>query len=284
MELTLTDIMILFILAIVVAIIIGMNVVYLVDKKLNDIKINIPPAKCVPCPCPIITTNQINQIRKPTLTRLSNENKLNNLTLNKKQTIEGFDVIKSQDDSIKQDDSDKQDYVTRIQQTTPILVTDKDGVKRVIISPGYNTNDPLSPNQGDAITYPREADIIRYNLKGCYQSTNTSNNINTNTNTNLNQNRSSNVTDISKVGCKVNNQTDAINKIKTSTISPSGHLVHQDVDIYMPKVYMGGDPQILGTSYASMSVGGPADIDQIGSIPVNDYNGEPVPLSSFAGY
>ena len=68
-------------------------------------------------------------------------------------------------------------------------------------------------------------------------------------------------------------------------MSPSANepdrIVEQTINFYVPRLYMGKDPFIRGTAYASLSIESPADIDQVGSIPVNDYDGEPVPVSSF---
>jgi hypothetical protein len=57
--------------------------------------------------------------------------------------------------------------------------------------------------------------------------------------------------------------------------------VTQDIMVHVPRLYMGKDPYISGISYAGASIEIPADIDQIGSIPVNDFDGDPVPIGSF---
>lgn len=75
------------------------------------------------------------------------------------------------------------------------------------------------------------------------------------------------------------------NQIKTSFMTPSSNvpdrIVQQDIQFYVPKVYMGKDSTMSGVSYAGMNIETPADVDQIGSIPVNNYDGEPVPVTTF---
>lgn len=57
--------------------------------------------------------------------------------------------------------------------------------------------------------------------------------------------------------------------------------VDQKVNMQIQKAYMGENPYIKGVSYVDMKIENEADVDQIGSIPVNDYNGEPMPLLLF---
>jgi hypothetical protein len=71
-----------------------------------------------------------------------------------------------------------------------------------------------------------------------------------------------------------------INNITPSFLMPDNVVKSQDVHFYVPNLYMGFDPYIRGMSYANMSLEIPADIDQIGSIPVNDYQGDPMPIGS----
>ena len=68
------------------------------------------------------------------------------------------------------------------------------------------------------------------------------------------------------------------NNYQTGIVTANGRIVNHNVSTFMPVAYMGSDPYGgRGVSYANKCISGPADVDQIGSIPVNNYNGQPKP-------
>jgi hypothetical protein len=74
---------------------------------------------------------------------------------------------------------------------------------------------------------------------------------------------------------------DKYNNYSTGYITADGRILNQNVSVFMPKVYMGTDPYGgRGLSYAKQSIETQADIDQIGSIPVNNYKGAPKAIPS----
>lgn len=100
MEINTFDILLLFILAIAVSLIIGINILYVVDKKMSDIKINIPQ-----CPVPELHVHTENgYIRKVNVEMKPVKQK--EIVQNKQ--YEGFDVMKSTESSkIGNDDTDQ---------------------------------------------------------------------------------------------------------------------------------------------------------------------------------
>lgn len=76
----------------------------------------------------------------------------------------------------------------------------------------------------------------------------------------------------------LNIKMDKNNNYTTGFITADGRILNQNVTVFIPKVYMGTDQYGgRGVSYANKSIEKPADVDQIGSIPVNDYSGQPKP-------
>ena len=154
---------------------------------MSDIKINIPQ-----CPIPelhVHTENgyirKVNVEMKPVLSReIIKQNK----------QVEGFtDIMKSKDPAkIGNDDTD-QIYVPAkttafpvpplmnrqiSQGVTPLTInnhvmTGNNKEQTIILRQGYESTGSDSPNTGDQITYPRAADILRYNGRGCYQDVDT---------------------------------------------------------------------------------------------------------------
>lgn len=179
------DIVLLFILAISVSLIIGFNVMFIVNKKLSNIRINIPS-----CPKPNVYIKS-----------------------------EGGYLTKIEVDNVRRDET------------------------RQIIENFNNTNEQMKDN-----TKKTDDSMINVN-KSNYP--------------------------ICMLNVVMNND----NNYRTGYISANGDIINQDVNTFIPKIYMGGmEPQgVRGVSYANKNIEKPADIDQIGSIPINDYNGQPKP-------
>ncbi|AYV77559.1 MAG: hypothetical protein Dasosvirus7_6 [Dasosvirus sp.] len=66
-----------------------------------------------------------------------------------------------------------------------------------------------------------------------------------------------------------------INRVNNKFISANGDYVDQNVNFIVPMSYLEGSP-IKGSNFGEVKYSSHADIDQIGSIPVNNYNGEPL--------
>jgi hypothetical protein len=300
MEMNMTDILLLFILCIVAALIIAINLIYVVDKKLNDVQINVPPAVC---PTPNIYIKGINgEINKvnvktsnhaPTKKQIVKYSPLNNDNYQKsnEQNIERYETVE------KSNEGRNSQYLKTNLTDLPLVITG--GVNSVanlgiagydfptgniqspyndlknrfqttiLLKQGYNDSGSNKPNTGNSIMYPSADDVVRYNGPGCFQDLDTRNI------------RKVIDNDINKPMCLSNMTPGAINKIKTKFMEGE-KIIDQEVDLYVPEVYMGLDPYIKGVSYSSYSIEIPADIDQIGSIPVNDYQGEPKPVNDFA--
>jgi hypothetical protein len=187
MDINTFDILLLFILAIAVSLIIGFNVMFIVNKKLSDIKINIPA-----CSRPNVYIKSENGY----LTK-----------------VEVDDVERGND------------KINSIEHTKEIVETFRptENTKNKII----NINSPNQPN------------------------------------------------------CVLTVDMDKHNEYMTGYVTADGRIVNQDVNIFIPKTYMGVDPYGgKGVNYMNRFIEKPADVDQIGSIPVNDYNGQPKPTYS----
>lgn len=248
MELRTFDILLLFVLAVSASLVIGFNVINLIDNKLGNMKINVPP-----CPVPnIYIDNQDGSIRK--------------ITYTKNKNLEGFDNISKSNENLN-----KQFYESVRDSSTPLVLTDIGDSKTLLLRRSYELEGAKLNTTSDDIMYPSADNIVRYNDNGCYKGYDNSN--------------------ITRVipkrivpsQCKAVNY-DTMNKFRINTISPAGQLAEQNVSLYTPTVYMGETPPIKGTAYANMTLEIPADVDQIGSIPVNDYEGDPIPLGSFINF
>lgn len=275
MDIKTFDIILLFILAITVALIIGFNVLYVIDKKMSNVKINIPP-----CPVPnVYIKSPLGKLIKVDVDNLErddiNNNSITNTnnipnrkikiapnkfiqshTMNRRSNNESFNSKKIEG------------FETVNKDKLPLVVNENGKNKKVELKQGYNSTGSDTPNTGNKITYPKARDIVRYNNHGCYKNikTNELKKITTKTNAPV---------------CNKSVEDNKINNIKTGFIGADGKIVGQSIDFYIPRTYMGEDPYIRGPSYAEMKIEQQADVDQIGSIPVNNYNGEPVPLCSF---
>jgi hypothetical protein len=225
-----------------------MNVLSVIDKKLSDISINIPTDhRCSPS---IDST--------PTILIRTEQGKISKIELIKNKNVSGVNLENFGDFG----DSGKAEPTSLLKQ-------------------GYHSNpsDPLTVNRGADIYYPDYDDILRYDGPGCYE------------------NRSNN--EIRKVQLQVADKPIVqkcegglniakVNSVRKLTLTADGEIVDQNVDFYIPETYLGvsGQRGAMITGYPSFEnkshdQGEPADIDQIGSIPVNNYRGEPVPIGSF---
>jgi hypothetical protein len=165
MEINIFDMLLLFILAIALALIIGVNVMYVVDKRLSDIQINVPacPA-CPPCIVPNYhqltksQTNQSNQIIHPAQKLSIHQSSEQNDTNLEQEHIEGFDSIGKSNE-----DGNNEIFLGTNQTVLPMIVTqdsDKNNRKALMLRQGYSTTGSDTPNTGDLITYPSSDDIL----------------------------------------------------------------------------------------------------------------------------
>jgi hypothetical protein len=304
MELTTLDILILFTLAIAISLVIAINVIYVVDKKLNDIQIKIPTCPKPYCPrpiCPSLLQSNSNSTELSDLYKIQNKNiseHFNNDLVeppdrdfaSKRASNEAI-TLNSYADQIQHKLNDKKlpksiaqihlgnpsiktETQKFIQNESHILPTNHD----LLLKQGYKDNTSIAAIN-EAIERPIADDIVSYNDNGCYN--------------HVHDNTVRNVKAIPFTPHTCRPYTDAIvegdtNTIKINFTSPmsnrSNAVKSTTINFYVPKLYMGRDPYISGISYASMHIEEHADIDQVGSIPLNDYDGEPIPVSDFAEY
>lgn len=283
MEISKFDILILFILAIALALIIGANIIYLVNKKLNDIQINVPACPIPVCNCP--TSNNTSLLAEPNNVQelIESQNRIDNYSesesLNASETVESFSPnTTATSDTVNTSNNNIDINNDKVRQRPVIVTADSSPIKKkaLLFKQGYTINNEKSPNFQDKITYPDADDILRYNGYGCYKNIDTKNI------------RKVTAKDINIGSCRPytgKTVEGSINTVDASFFSPMTNEVNDikssNIQFYVPKLYMGRDPYISGVSYAKMAIGGPADVDQIGSIPVNDYDGEPVPVGAF---
>lgn len=158
-----------------------------------------------------------------------------------------------------------------------IIATDS-SKPRIFLRQGYHTtpSERNLVNRDEAIINPRHDDILRYNGPGCFESGGTEK-----------IRRVELVPEPPIDGCRNNLKIASVNTGRRLTLTADGEVVDQNVNYYIPQTYLGASGQRVGmpTGYPSLDnitrdLGEPADIDQIGSIPVNNYEGEPVPIGS----
>ena len=100
MEISIFDVILLFLLSIAVSMIVGYNIIYIIDKKISSVNINIPPVQ-VPRPIVNIKINKKDNNKfdvKVEKELISNEemeknisiNQKNEVTVNRKKNIESF--------------------------------------------------------------------------------------------------------------------------------------------------------------------------------------------------
>lgn len=158
-----------------------------------------------------------------------------------------------------------------------IIATDS-SKPRIFLKQGYHTtpSEINLVNRDESIINPRHDDILRYDGPGCFESGGTE--------------KIRRVELVSKPPvdrCKGRPDIASVNTSRRLTLTADGNIVDQNVNYYIPQTYLGASGQRVGmpTGYPSLDnivgdLGEPADIDQIGSIPVNNYEGSPVPIGS----
>lgn len=145
------------------------------------------------------------------------------------------------------------------------------------LTQGYNSSGNDAPNTGDSITYPDSSDIVRYNHPGCYK-----NMIDSSDNdSDRDSDKTVSINKPNQPICKQTVKEGSINNVKSGFMTANGQIINQNIDFYVPAVYMGTDPYIRDPLYTDMRLEQPANVDHIGSIPVNDYDGSPQPMGSF---
>ena len=291
MGMSATDILLIIALALVVASIIGFGVVYIVEKKLNDIQINVPACPVPVCPKPVcptfnqatnnttLDTNiikqnidatiQKNQIVYKTIPTTNVESNNTKHETNEKENKESFGAIGATLNNI-------------LEAVKPISIEKEKEPKNkiVMIRQGYHTR-PTEPDRDvtlDQIVRPNADDIVRYNNMGVYK------------NIDKRQIKKVSASELSVPSTRPYGglmREGGNNRLTVKFMSPQtndpNNVETSSVNLYVPRLYMGKDPDVLGISYSSMELETPADVDQIGSIPINDYDGEPVALDSMMG-
>lgn len=164
----------------------------------------------------------------------------------------------------------------------------EDGIQSTIIETNFNRpmlflgqgyySTPLDRNmvnRDDAIKNPDHNDILRYDGSGCYTNLK-----------NIEGDQQRRVQMIHKPEnktqkCKDRLKIASVNTVRTKVLTSNGDVIHQYVNFYIPQTYLEGTKRGMQSIDAfAKDHGEPADIDQIGSIPVNNYKGEPVPIGS----
>jgi hypothetical protein len=311
MELTQLDMLLLFIVAIAIALVIGLGIVYTVDKKLNNIHINVPSCPKPVCPkptcpkpvCPgVIQSTDINTVNN-TLTQdiykvsdyfddsntIKQKTKIN-VQKTKESTVPTVPTVPTipaihPSNTTKKTCTEPFGVISDFLNNNSItaeskevsLESDDSDSKYLLLRKGYQ-NIPIDTDRvvtPDQIVSPDADNIVRYNDQGCYK------NINTGRIKKIEPNELSSPSSRPYGGLL---REGAVNKLNVKFMSPQSNdpndIKSSNVDLYVPRLYMGKDPNILGISYASLSLETPADVDQIGSIPVDNYTGEPVAIDS----
>lgn len=297
MELKTFDILLLFILAIAISLIIAFNVLQIVDKKMGDITVNVPKLVC-PTPNIIIkamdgTSSKvpIKYVGEMYSSSTGMNNAISKYNINKSSKIEGFDTLEGRIDKSRDNETD---FIS------PILMSG-DNREQLQLSNGYSdysdndyygyvdrtdysganfSNDSsidasmgyLNPYRdidestkiANKMMYPKNDNIVRYDTPGCYSGI-------TNNTIKKKVDEKKNVP-----LCRSTIKTDSINHFKTGMINASGEMILNDVNWYVYN--LSGDPLIKGSNFGAIDFEPQADVDQIGSIPVNDYAGNPVPI------
>ena len=262
MQINITDLMLLFLLAVVVSFIIIM----IINYSISDMSINMPEH-----PIPIIYIKNPNgEPIKAEIEKITYEEpkiKRKSETLNSKansnnQVIEHLQVVGNQDMSKVVGSNEDGNNVL------PLSVDFGKEREKVFISQGMARTGADSPNKGDSITYPDHDDIVRYNGPGCYQ------------NAASRKIRRVEATNQRLPICKGKVNSGRVNSLDLKIIGPSGQISEHTANFYVPHMYMGGDHNLRGCNFGVIDYDGPADVDQVGSIPTNDYRGQPVPMGT----
>lgn len=221
------SLLILFILAIVVSLIIGINVIYIVDNKLSDIVINIPQSLC--------------------------QNVSENYGHNKK-------VIEKFADVPKNNNVDAIEYLNEI----PSNRYNNPERNKKLLKQGYLFN-IYRTNTYD-IMYPEVDDIFKFDDNGNHQ--------------NINTVRRISINNINEPICDPQLKKNIVHFVRDPILMADGSIMDVNAKIFIPKTYMGGYLNIKGYNYGDTTLETNSDIDQIGSIPTNDYYGEPKPIGT----
>ena len=180
-----------------------------------------------------------------------------------------------------------------------IIATDSNK-PRVFLRQGYHTtpDERNLVNRDDAIRNPRHDDILRYNGPGCFERggteairrvelKNAPHAVTYATTPSCGIKPYQYVDDPHVDKCGGTPRVASVNNGRRLTLSASGEIVDQTVNYYVPQTYLGASGQRVGmpTGFPALDniardEGEPADVDQIGAIPVNNYEGEPVPIGS----
>jgi hypothetical protein len=257
MDLSLVDILLIVAIVILLAIIIVLNVLYFVDGRINKLMKSID-TKLDACD----TSNTSNT---------NNTNNTNN--------TEGFS-----------DNTGK--FTIDTQPGKPIIYLQQ-GYSDSPSDGHPSTDANRIDSDGEFMYYPDHENVLRYGGKGCYRNIRTA------------KARKVKLTkpDFSRSCARLDAQIEGNNPMSHPKIRPQTHnyamklfdatgkeypVMHK---VHVPPTYMGvingirGNPTFKedvryfnGVSGSSLSF--PADVDQIGSIPVNNYQGEPVPVGS----
>jgi hypothetical protein len=227
------DIVLYIILIIGISLIISINIIWLVNKKMSDMEIN-----TTTCPKPNIYIKTGNK----------------NIRLNSRY----YDVYDDNDSY----DIDNNSYESFESCNNTYLPTDfntsTDNINNLDSSNGLSTMDV------------DELNIFKNNITDLQK--------NDITNQTDNYGYSSNISKIDN-NSSYSNVCDSINTFHNNFISTNGNVIQQKTNMYVPKLYMVSNLDVSG-NYNNSNIERPSDVDQIGSIPVNDYDGEPLPVNS----
>lgn len=258
MELTIFEILLLFIFAIAISFLIGLNVLHVVDKRLNDIQINVPT-----CPkCPSDSKNNSEKLESFTTTFIDsfNEQIINEPLVEPANLSARSSLCNSRYPLI----------IDSVNNRDLLSLDDKE----LLLRQGYLSH------IDDKIINPLTDDSISYNGTKCLVNCN-----------NDEQTRIVSCRQVNKRKCRPyidKIEEGNINVIRSGFMSPMSNKIsdvrYGNMKFYVPKVYMGDNPYISGVNNNDVSLESPADIDQIGSDPLNDSDTLPVPISAFADY
>jgi hypothetical protein len=267
MEISGFNLIILIVLLIVISIVLSMNILNIIDNKLRDISIKLPANHTQ-----ILIQTEDGRIQKINLMGQGPS---------PGQALDGSKIepFTQNADTVRKNDLNTMMSPDGVNSITPIIIASDPNKPRIFLKQGYHTSpaEPNRINRSDKILYPDHDDILRYDGQGCYE------------------NRSNG--EVRRVQLqladepivqKCNNELNVarINTVRKQTLTADGTIVDQNINFYIPETYLG----VTGQRGAMMSAllneisndgGEPADVDQIGSIPVNNYKGEPVPIGGF---
>lgn len=264
MEISGFNLIILIFLLIVISIVLSMNILNIIDSKLRDVSIKLPANHTQ-----ILIQTEDGRIQKINLMGASpgpgpDGSKIEPFTQNA--------------DTVRKNDLDTMMF-DGAKSITPTIIASDSNKPRIFLKQGYHTSpsEPNMVNRSNKILYPDYDDILRYDGQGCYENR-------SNGEVRRVQLQLANEPIVQKCNNELN--VARINTVRKQTLTADGTIVDQNINFYIPETYLG----VTGQRGAMMSAllneisndgGEPADVDQIGSIPVNNYKGEPVPIGGF---